>query len=302
VPAFDPTNLGWFSYLYDAVAGDSYRMVLDGAFGNIGLTWDGKFALGALFRNGDWWTAARELSLMAAEEGVGLTRTLASHALLPNAPAVAIRLAHRLRGRDPHSVARYSALNPTFIAECDLVRQWQKVGFDPWFRKTGWASAPHRAFQLFDNNQPARDFLASLHERYGFEVCAPHADRRLLEFALRVPEPLYRRRGVPRSFARAIFADRLPREILYERRRGAQGGAWFRRLDARRRNIAEDVERFEESPLARRLLDLPRLKQLVGEWPADEHAALARDSDYKIVLSRAVHIGRFIRWVENGNA
>jgi asparagine synthase (glutamine-hydrolysing) len=302
VPALDPTNLGWFSYLYDAVAGDSCRVLLDGAFGNVGMTWDGKFALAALFRSGDWRTAARELRLMAAEEGVGLTRILASHAVWPNLPTVAFRLAHRLRGRDPQSVARYSGLNPTFIAERDLVRQWQKVGFDPWFRKTGWASARHRAFQLFDNNQPARDFLASLHERYGFEVCAPHADRRLLEFVLTIPEPLYHRRGVPRSFARAVFADRLPREILQERRRGAQGGDWFRRLDARRRSIADDVERLEESPLARRLLDLPRLRQLVGAWPSDEHVALARSSDYKTVLSRAVHIGCFIRWVESGNA
>jgi asparagine synthase (glutamine-hydrolysing) len=302
VPVLDPTNLGWFSALHDAVAADSHRLLLDGAYGNLGLTWDGKFALSALLHRRDWRALARELPLMAAEDGVGPARILISHLLLPSAPAAASRLVHRLRGRDPRSVARYSALNPSFIADWDLVRQWREAGFDPWFRKSETEAARHRAFQLFDNNQPARDYIASLNERYGFEARAPHADRQLLEFALAVPEPLYRRNGVARSFARSVFADRLPPEILDERKRGAQGGAWFRRLDARRADVAEDLERFKASPLASGLLDLPRLKRLVKEWPADEHAALAQTSDYMVVLTRAMHIGRFILWAESGNA
>ena len=301
VPVLDPTNLGWFSYLHDAAAGDSQRLLLDGFYGNLGLTWDGKFALRALLQQGDWRGVVRELPLIAAEEGVGPARILMSHVLLPKAPTVVNRLAHRLCGRDPDSIARYSALSPTFAGDHDLGRQWRKAGFDPWFRKSERTAARHRAFQLFDNNQPARDYLASMSERYGFEARSPHADRRLLEFALRVPEPLYRRNGVARSFGRAVFADRLPPEILHERKRGAQGGAWFRRLDARRRDVAEDIERFEGSPLASRLLDLSRLKRLVTEWPPDEGAASARTGDYMIVLSRALHIGRFVLWAERGS-
>jgi len=301
VPALDPTNLGWFSALHDAVAADSHRLLLDGAYGNLGLSWDGKFALRALLHRRDWRALARELPLMAAEDGVGPTRILMSHLLLPSVPATVSRLVHHLRGRDPHSVARYSALNPTFIADCDLVRQWQEAGFDPWFRKSETEAARHRAFQLFDNNQSARDYMASLNERYGFEARAPHADRRLLEFALAVPEPRYRCNGVARSFARSVFADRLPPDILDERKRGAQGGAWFRRLDARRADVAEDLERFSASPLASCLLDLPRLSQLAKEWPADECAALARTGDYMVVLTRAMHIGRFVLWAESGN-
>ncbi|HEY1796181.1 MAG TPA: asparagine synthase-related protein [Stellaceae bacterium] len=301
-PVFDPTNLGWFSHLHDTAAADAHRLLLDGTYGNLGLTWDGKFALRAALRQRDWRAVAREVPLMAAEDGVSPARILMSHILMPNAPAAVSRLVHRLHGRDPNGVARYSALSPAFIKERDLARQWREAGFDPWFRKSGTEAARHRAFQLFDNNQPARDYLASMSERYGFEARSPHADRRLLEFTLAVPEPLYRRDGVARSFARAVFADRLPPEILHERKRGAQGGAWFRRLDTRRQDIAEEVEHLEASPLARRLLDVPRLKRLVREWPADERAALERTSDYLLVLSRALHFSRFIRWAENGNA
>ena len=199
-------------------------------------------------------------------------------------------------------MVRFSALNPAFIAEHDLVRQARAQGFDPWFGVSGWHPARYRAYRLFDYNQFAHDTIATNEEVHGYEWRDPHADRRLLEFLLTVPEPLYRRNGVPRSFARAVLADRLPPEILHERRTGAHNVTWFRALDARRQEIATELERLEASPLARRLIDLPRLKRLMNEWPANEHMAEKRQSHLRSALSRGVHIGRFIRWVEGGNA
>jgi asparagine synthase (glutamine-hydrolysing) len=209
---------------------------------------------------------------------------------------------HRLQGRDPDSVARFSALNPDFIAESGLARQWRAEGFDPWFAYDGWDAARHRARFLFDHNQFARDSFSAGEEIRGVEFRDPHADRRLLEFLLTVPEPMYCRNGVPRSFARAVFADRLPPEILDERRRGVNGVTWFHRLSARRQDIAIELERLDGSPLARKLVDLPRLKTLVQQWPKDANAAELRRKDYRLALSRGVHVGRFIRWVEGGNA
>jgi asparagine synthase (glutamine-hydrolysing) len=72
-------------------------------------------------------------------------------------------------------------------------------------------------------------------------------------------------------------------------------------MNDRRRDIAGDIERIEASPLASRLLDVPRLKRLMLEWPSDEHAAEARWKDYHLALGRGVHVGRFICSVEGGN-
>ena len=127
-------NLGWFSYMYDAVAADGHRSLVEGRFGNWGLTWYGSFFLLALLRGGNWRTLARELPLEAAERGHGLAYTLAAQALIWNLPKPLRRMLHRLRGRDAGSVAHYSALNPAFIAECDLPRLWSETGFDPWSR------------------------------------------------------------------------------------------------------------------------------------------------------------------------
>ena len=148
----------------------------------------------------------------------------------------------------------------------------------------------------------AATFGGMADEIFGFELRDPHADRRLLEFTLAVPEPIFRRDGIPRSFARKVLADRLPREILDERRRGASAPTWFRTLDTRRQDLARDIEDLEASPLARRLLDIPRLKHLMAQWPKDKYEAENRRREYRSALARGVHIGRFVRWVEGGNA
>ncbi len=302
LPVLAPASLGTYNFLYEAVAGAGHRALLIGNYGNFGLTWWGSFSLLALLREGQWAAFAHELTATARESGRSLARTFAGDVLMPGAPTRLRRLVYRLRGRDPDSAARFSALNPAFTAELALARQWYAQGFDPWFGASGWNAARHRAHYMFDHNQLARDNKAMCAERHGFEVRDPHADRKLLEFLLAVPEPMFRRNGIPRSFAHDVLADRLPREILDERRRGAQDPTWFRRLNARRQDIAVEIERLEASPLARRLIDLPRLKRLMAQWPKDEQVAEGRREEYELALTRGVHVGRFVRWVEGGNA
>jgi asparagine synthase (glutamine-hydrolysing) len=238
---------------------------------------------------------------VARESKRNVARTFTSEVIMPTAPFWMRRLINRSRGRDPDSVARHSALNPDFIAEAGLARQWREQGFDPWFGPRDTNAARWRAARVFDHNQYVSDIRAMSGEIVGREVRDPHADRRLLEFALAVPEPMFRRDGVPRSFARRVLADRLPREIIDERRRGASNPTWFRSLDAKRADLARDIERMEASPLARRLIDLPRLRRLMAQWPKDAQAAERRVDEYRFALARGVHVGRFIRWVEGGN-
>ena len=302
VPAHGAIALDGAFHFNDAVAGTGHRSLLIGSFGNSGLTWTGRCSLVSLLQHGRLGTFLRELPAVARESNRSSARTFAAEVLMPTMPMPLRRFAHRLRGRDPDSVAYYSALNPTFIAEAGLATQWRADGFDPCFGPRDWNAARWRAHRLFDHNQYGRDIAAQSAENFGFEVRDPHADRRLLEFALAVPEPFYRRHGVPRSFARSVFADRLPREILDERLRGSNTPTWFRFLDARRHEIAADIERLESSPLARRLIDLPRLKRLMVQWPKDEQAAEQRSSEFRLALARGIHVGRFLRWVEGGNA
>lgn len=299
-PRFGGLNLGTVGTLTDILS--KHPLALFGPRGNVGLTWTGQFSLLALLRGGQWATFAQELPLVLRHSHQGAARTLVSDLFKPGMPMGMRRAWHKIRGRDPDSVARQSGLNPDFIAQNNLPRLWREQGFDPWFEPDGWNPAQYRAWHLFDKAGIDRDNTDWPEQTHGLAVRDSFADRRLLEFALAVPEPLYRRNGVPRSFARAVFADRLPREILDETRRGANNLDWFRKLDRKKPQIAAEIERLEASPTARRLIDLPRLKRLLDDWPKDDQAVQRRLAEYNAVLARAVHVGSFIRWVEGGNA
>jgi asparagine synthase (glutamine-hydrolysing) len=302
LPALGPMGMGIGRHFTDAVRAAGHRVVLVGNYGDFGLSWPGPLSLVALLHGGKLSSFAHELRAVAREGDRGLARTIAGDVIMPTAPLWMRRLIYKLRGRDPDSVAQHSVLNTAFIAEAGLARRWREQGFDPWFGPRDWNAARWRAARVFDHNQYAGDLRAMAGEIVGCEARDPHADRRLLEFALAVPEPMYRRNGVPRSFARKVLADRLPREIIDERRRGANNPTWFRSLNSRRAEIARDIEGLETSPLARRLLDVPRLKRLMAQWPKDEQAAESRRGEYQLALARGVHVGRFVRWVEGGNA
>lgn len=302
VPVLGPSNLGGFAHIRDAAAAAGHAAILMGNAGNFGLTWDGSFSLSVLLRNREWTTFTRDLIAVARDRRHSLLRTFVGEVVMAAAPPPAVRLVHRLRHRDRHDVTGFSALNPAFISEHAFLRwRWPELYKLKGRNRAHRSPAFLRAYYLFDHNQFIRDVAAESAVVFGSERRDPHADRRLLEFALAVPEPLYRRNGVRRSFARAVFADRLPREILDERRRGAQAVNWFKRLSARREEVAREIERLEASPLARRLLDVPRMKRLVTQWPKDADDAERRRSEYKVMLSRGIHIGQFIRWVEGGN-
>jgi len=292
----------WYEHVFHVMAADGHRTVLFGMYGNHGMSWGGPYSLTELLRRGRPFEFAREFLAVAREADYGLLRTLASEVVMPAAPLRLRRLVRALQGRDPHDVRRLAALRKDFVAQAGLPSLWLAQSFDPWGGHRLRGGARRRIHRLFDRNQGTRDRWALSPEHRGLEMRDPYKDRRLAEFLVAVPEPLFRKNGVRRSFARRVFADRLPPEILNERRIGAQDVTWFRTLTARRAEIARDIDSIEASPLASRLIDVPRLKRLMAEWPKDEHAAQARAVDFKWVLTQGVYVGSFIRWVEGGNA
>jgi len=301
LPHRDVSNLGWFGPVHDAIAADRQKLVLNGAMGNLTLSWEGRFSLAVLARHGRLFKLLSEARAISRTTRQSLPRVLWSEAAMLLLPAAARRAVTRMRGFAVEDVSAFSLLNPDAIEAFDIRRQWRDDGFDPTYPLNG-TGVRLRARLIFDHMQYGRDLGAMFRSSAGCDFRDPYADRELVEFCLSAPETLYRRGGVRRWFARKVFADRLPQEILDETRRGEQALNWFESLDARKSIIAEEVERIESSPLASRLIDLPRLKRLIADWPADAHEAEGRALEYRYGLDRAVHLGQFVRWVERGNS
>jgi asparagine synthase (glutamine-hydrolysing) len=293
-------NLGWFAQIDDAIAADRHAVVLNGAMGNMTTSWDGRFSLASLVRQGRLLRAAKEARALARATGQSLPDVAMSQGLMALLSPAAQRGVARLRGKATDDVSGFSLLAPAVIDALALRRQWHADGYDPTYGVHG-TSAGLRAAMIYDAFQIGRDFAGMRHAGGRGDIRSPFFDRDLVTFCLSVPEALYRRDGVSRWFARAIFADRLPRAILDETKRGEQAPNWFESLDARKPAIAAELERLAASRLAARLIDLPRARRLVTDWPKDAREAQSRMNEYRYALDRAVHVGAFIRWVEGGN-
>jgi len=301
LPHRNVCNLGWFAQIDEAIAADGHSRILHGAVGNMTLTWSGGFSLASQLASGHWAGLLRDAQAIARAQNRRLARLIAGEALMPLMPDVVHEPLQRLRGLRPGAIGAFSLLRNEAVERLDLRRQWRRDAFDATFMLRG-ESAQLRAHLIFDHFQLARDIFAMGQIAGDIEVRDPYCDRELVEFALSVPETLFRRDGVARWLARQVFADRLPAEILNETRRGEQAPNWFESLNARKAAIEGEAERIEASPLATRLIDTRRLRQLIARWPRDAREAQARETDYRYALDRAVHAGRFIRWVEGANA
>lgn len=120
---------------------------------------------------------------------------------------------------------------------------------------------------------------------------------RVVEFCLAIPGTLFLRNGRTRWLIRQAMQNRLPASVLNRDRYGAQAADWSEWLPTMRGDLEAELERLEHNDTASRCLDLPRLRTLLSQWPAQlgrEH-----DSLYMDLLLRAMMTGRFIRWFEH---
>lgn len=285
-------NVAWFTPAIEHARALGAQVILGAGYGNLTLSWEGLPLLPALARKGRWQGVWHEARALARARQQPLSSVLRGHVLSPLLPTVVRQQLNRWRGQSDF-IPPYSPINPAFADEQISQR-----------RLSLW-----RCFDLSDSqsirqawlrrSQTGGSITASLEEVTGVEIRDPMADIDLLEFCFAVPDAQYLRHGTTRWLARRTLADRLPPLVINETRRGYQCPEFFHRMCLKREAIEEDLVALESSPLATRILDVARMKQLVRSWP--ENAAEAHEAGYMVTLHRGLHIGEFLRWVEGAN-
>jgi asparagine synthase (glutamine-hydrolysing) len=151
-------------------------------------------------------------------------------------------------------------------------------------------------------SQVNRDKATALRRQFAVESRDPYGFQPLVEFTLGIPNDQFWRAGKGRWLARRVLADRVPEPILRETRRGLQCPEWYAVMSGRREGMIEALERIERSPLASRVVDTVRMRDILENWPKDADAAkYAGAQIYAHALNRALSIGGFLRWYEGGN-
>jgi asparagine synthase (glutamine-hydrolysing) len=296
-PCYNLCNSVWGDSIHDVARERKLKVVLNGAVGNMGLSYDGLELLPELFRAGRWLPLWREARALVNNGRFRWRGVLANTfgAWCPS--AVWIWLNKMVFGGD-WDAARHTAIHPRRFIELDLRARASKCdldfGYRPW--KDGF-SMRLWALRRGDPGNYNKGILGGWH----IDRRDPTADVRLLEFCLAVPTEQFLSQGVPRALARRALADRLPKIVLENFRTGVQAADWHERLTAVRNQVAIEIDRIAACSAAANTLDLPRLRQMVENWPVHDWHRREVTFEYRFTLLRAILAGHFLRRVTGAN-
>jgi len=164
-----------------------------------------------------------------------------------------------------------------------------------------WSWGQRVRLRMMERTWAGRTLSSCQHFRDGVERRDPLGDVRLAEFCLAIPSNQFTRFGQDRFLARRVLADRLPPEVLNERRGGRQGAEWFDWATRNRAWLASELDGIEARALGRETIDVPRLRRILEDWPETAEAAEPRYHQMMNILGRGVAVGGFIRWAEGSN-
>jgi asparagine synthase (glutamine-hydrolysing) len=289
---------GWKNSSDNAIRKRNLKIVLNGGFGNLGLSYDGVELLPELLRSGRWLRLWAEASALVAARHLRW-RGVFANTFGPWFPPFLWRWTNKIgRPNSPLDFFDSTAIHPRRLEQFDLLARAkgriQDLAFRPW--KDGFALRLH-CLQLADPGNHLKAHLGALHVDHR----DPTADRRLLEFCFAVPMDQFLRGGRLRALARRALADRLPMQVLEGKRAGFQVADWHEDLTAARQDIFHELERLEACPAAAAALDLPRLHQWTENWPSSGWEQGEIFVHYRYTLLRAIAAGHFLRRASGAN-
>jgi asparagine synthase (glutamine-hydrolysing) len=282
-PCFGPSNEVWSNAILDRARASGITVLLNGRSGNSTLSYDGMQALSTWFRSGHWGTLSR-VARQLTRARTSSIRSIVRNAVWPSLP-------FWLRSMtDPHMRGfslDYSILHPEIAKRLDLERTA--------FRDLNRNSPDGRTMlrTLLEYGDAADTTIAS-QGGWQIDFRDPTYDRSIIEFCLTVPLEEFLRGGQPRSLVRRAMAGRLPQSTLHRTKRGSQSADWYVNMKAVRDRMAAEVERFQSSPLASRMLDLARMRSLIENWPSSGFERLDINRSHHIALTRGFSVGRFL--------
>lgn len=289
--------------LYRAARAHGVTVLLNGIQGNATVTWAGKNAYAYWLRTGQLATLARELRLVG-KGPVALARRFLGLALLPGGPRWLQALHARLRpGEQPRygSWQSFSLVNPEFARTWRVDARAAELGWNflahDWDRRSARIDALTRDVPL-----ELGDYYFEVEALHGVQVRAPLLDVRLVEWSLAIPEDQYFRNAQPRWLAKRLLSGRVPQSMLATRREADQIADWHWRMTRDLPRIREIVDVLAEDADVAGIVDMPRIKRLLDDWPGQPpKRSDPLEFQLQICLPYALTVGRFVRHLKGAN-
>ncbi|MGE3535916.1 MAG: asparagine synthase-related protein [Candidatus Tectimicrobiota bacterium] len=289
-PLYGAANYVWMRAIMQTASQRQVRVVLTGEMGNWTISWGGQGVLCDYIRQGQLRTAWREARALARHgQARSGWRVLLSRGLGPLLPGGLWAALMSLRS--PHSLSDYSALRLVYAEAQGIPAQTALANY----RMRPITNDRQARYEVLTHS-PVGLHRSAWRAQWGVDVRDPTGDQRLIEYCLAIPARQFLHQGQPRWLIRRAMADRLPPEILWNTQRGLQASDWFDRLSARRTEIGHLLLQLEHHTLARRALDLDRLRSLLEHWPAPQVSDTRLSRDYHLLFQEALMAGGFLLW------
>jgi len=295
-PIRNSISLTWIRMLYERAAARGAGVMLNGGKGNLTISYTGLRGILDAARAGRIVDALREVRAVAVRRGHRRRDVLRYQILEPLMPRALQSLRRRLGRRQdvPMEEASHSAIRPAFAAEMRVAERARALRDDD--ASLARATAREYRIQGLTATGDAYDAYHAFRSWFPIETREVPSDVRVIDFCLGIPTAQYLRDGQDRQLIRRSMRDLLPPSIRQRTTRGAQAADWPEWFGAMRGGVVAELDRLDGIELARRCLDLPRMRRLVDAWPGcfgPEHTG-----DYPLLLLRGIMMGRFIRWFE----
>ena len=149
---------------------------------------------------------------------------------------------------------------------------------------------------MAEDGQDREQYAQGMELLYGIPLRDPAAYRPLVEFCHGLPTGIFRRDGTDRWLAREMARGRMPEEQRLRRDIGLHHVDWHRRIARARPQLLDELERMAGDADIAAMLDLPRLRTLLMEFPDAADASLETALPYVTALPIGLAAGRFIAW------
>lgn len=279
--------------IFAEIAASGARIVMDGHGGDYTLNPRGQNFLVRLLRRGQLRRFASEFDAMRRHLRQSVKQTLVRNVILQCVPAPWMRAwTHRRSGLAPVGttlpLSRNSIKNRDRNSRPRLRRkagESQRAGMMRTLRRV--QAAPAVGYSV----------PAAVH---GLEFTQPFHDKRVVEFALAIPETLYVKNGKTRYLAREALKDLYPPEYQ-DRPPGNDDIAPDFLLMAKRiePRVLAEIDRMEKAGYLARYFDFQRMRKMLTRRTVEQHRSGFEYDTQQAML--AFLAARYIEWFRGDN-
>lgn len=289
-PATNVVNQLWYTAILDRAKEQGIDVMLEGQAGNFTISWYTWNIFGYFFLRGRWIDLARTARQIRSRQELSF-KTIARYATRSLVPCWLTRL---MAPSDQLDAAFNLLVQPDFMRRHHMQdRIFQSIYCRP--------SSIMRERSLIYDSQDDAVVRAATQARTGIEVRDPTADKRILDFCFSIPAEQYVVNGHSRSLVRRAMKDRLPASATMRYARGLQGADWYIPMTEALPELHREVSLAEQSPTARRMLDLPAVRALLDNWPTSDFHNYSISRRWHYALIPAISLGYFLRSHESGH-